>query len=66
MHFQKIVKLKLKEKDIYGNKHFKRGKTSSTLVNIGETEEHGTKIFFKPDPEIFEEIKFDYETCLKD
>ena len=23
---------------------------------------HGTKIYFKPDAEIFEEIDFDYET----
>jgi len=41
---------------------FSKGKTTSTLVNIGTTEEHGTKIFFIPDAEIFEEIDFDYET----
>ena len=29
---------------------------------IGESREHGTKIYFKPDPEIFEEIEFDYDT----
>ena len=41
---------------------FSKGKTTSTLEKIGTTEEHGTKIFFTPDPEIFEEIDFDYET----
>ncbi|MBU3144584.1 DNA topoisomerase (ATP-hydrolyzing) subunit B [Clostridium sp. CF012] len=41
---------------------FSKGKSTSTLVNIGTTEEHGTKIFFMPDAEIFEEIDFDYET----
>ncbi|MBZ9684795.1 DNA topoisomerase (ATP-hydrolyzing) subunit B [Clostridium estertheticum] len=41
---------------------FSKGKTTSTLVNIGKTEEHGTKIFFIPDATIFEEIDFDYET----
>ena len=41
---------------------FSKGKTTSTLVNIGTTQEHGTKIFFIPDAEIFEEIDFDYET----
>ncbi|GCD09447.1 DNA topoisomerase (ATP-hydrolyzing) subunit B [Clostridium tagluense] len=41
---------------------FSKGKTTSTLVNIGTTQEHGTKIFFMPDAEIFEEIDFDYET----
>jgi DNA gyrase subunit B len=41
---------------------FSKGKTTSTLVKTGTTEEHGTKIFFTPDAEIFEEIDFDYET----
>ncbi len=41
---------------------FSKGKATSTLVKIGTTEEHGTKTFFTPDPEIFEEIDFDYET----
>lgn len=41
---------------------FSKGKTTSTLVNIGTTQEHGTKVFFTPDPEIFEEIDFDFET----
>ena len=41
---------------------FSKGKTTSTLEKIGTTEEHGTKIFFIPDAEIFEEIDFDYET----
>ncbi|MBU3181805.1 DNA topoisomerase (ATP-hydrolyzing) subunit B [Clostridium psychrophilum] len=41
---------------------FAKGKTTSTLVNIGTTTEHGTKVFFRPDPEIFEEINFDFET----
>jgi DNA gyrase subunit B len=41
---------------------FSKGKTTSTLKKIGTTEEHGTKIFFSPDAEIFEEVDFDYET----
>ncbi|WP_298841910.1 ATP-binding protein, partial [Clostridium sp.] len=41
---------------------FAKGKTTSTLVDIGTTTEHGTKVFFTPDPEIFEEINFDFET----
>ena len=41
---------------------FSKGKATSTLEKIGTTEEHGTKTFFTPDPEIFEEIDFDYET----
>ncbi|MCJ7688029.1 MAG: DNA topoisomerase (ATP-hydrolyzing) subunit B [Clostridiaceae bacterium] len=41
---------------------FSKGKTTSTLEKMGTTEEHGTKIFFAPDAEIFEEVDFDYET----
>ncbi|MEK6264537.1 MAG: DNA topoisomerase (ATP-hydrolyzing) subunit B [Clostridium sp.] len=41
---------------------FSKGKTTSTLKKIGTTEDHGTKIFFSPDAEIFEEVDFDYET----
>ncbi|MGV8982460.1 DNA topoisomerase (ATP-hydrolyzing) subunit B [Clostridium sp.] len=44
---------------------FSKGKTTSTLEKIGTTEEHGTKIFFMPDAEIFEEIDFDYETVAQ-
>jgi len=41
---------------------FKKGKVASEFGSIGESEGHGTKIYFEPDPEIFEEIDFDYET----
>ncbi|MGK0469262.1 ATP-binding protein, partial [Clostridium sp.] len=41
---------------------FSKGKTTSTLEKVGTTEEHGTKIFFAPDAEIFEEVDFDFET----
>ena len=41
---------------------FSRGKAITTLEKIGTTQEHGTKVFFTPDAEIFEEIDFDYET----
>ncbi|MBU3190045.1 DNA topoisomerase (ATP-hydrolyzing) subunit B [Clostridium bowmanii] len=44
---------------------FSKGKATSTLEKIGTTEEHGTKIFFMPDAEIFEEIDFDYETVAQ-
>jgi len=41
---------------------FKKGKVASEFKAIGESDGHGTKIYFEPDPEIFEEIDFDYET----
>ena len=44
---------------------YSRGKVLTDLECIGETEEHGTKTYFKPDPEIFEEIEFDYDTLAQ-
>jgi len=40
---------------------FSRGDPTQELAVIGETEERGTYIHFKPDSEIFEELEFDYE-----
>ncbi|MEG0774862.1 DNA topoisomerase (ATP-hydrolyzing) subunit B [Clostridium sp.] len=44
---------------------FSKGKTISPFESIGNTDEQGTTIHFKPDPEIFEEIEFDYETLCQ-
>lgn len=41
---------------------FKRGHTSEPLHIIGETTETGTEVFFQPDPEIFEDIVYHFET----
>ena len=41
---------------------FERGKTSLPLKELGKTDLKGTRTEFKPDPEIFEEIVFDYQT----
>jgi len=44
---------------------YSRGKVLTDLEYIGETDEHGTKTYFKPDSEIFEEIDFDYDTLAQ-
>jgi len=41
---------------------FARGATVTPLRVIGESPETGTRIRFKPDPEIFEDCEFRYET----
>ena len=41
---------------------FARGEKSSDLAMIGKTKERGTTVSFKPDPEIFEETTFSFET----
>lgn len=50
--------------DIYYQK-YERGKPLCELKKIGKTDKTGTKITFKPDPEIFEVLEFDYDVLLK-
>nr|WP_330373138.1 MULTISPECIES: DNA topoisomerase (ATP-hydrolyzing) subunit B [unclassified Oribacterium] len=46
------------------NMKFERGKVIQDMTVIGECdpEKHGTEVHFLPDPEIFEETVYDYET----
>ena len=41
---------------------FARGVAQGDLEIIGDTDETGTRVTFKPDGEIFEELVYDYET----
>lgn len=43
---------------------YERGKTMTSLEVVGESDKTGTKTTFKPDPDIFEELVFDFETLL--
>ena len=40
---------------------YSRGKVLTEVANIGISDETGTKTYFKPDTEIFEEVIFDFE-----
>ena len=40
---------------------YRRGKIVEDLKKIGDSDETGTKVYFKPDSEIFEELVFDFE-----
>lgn len=53
----------IREGKVY-KQRFERGLPVTDLVEIGEAEKSGTKTTFKPDPEIFEELVFDYEILL--
>ncbi|MBE6589491.1 MAG: DNA topoisomerase (ATP-hydrolyzing) subunit B [Ruminococcaceae bacterium] len=44
---------------------FERGHVARPFKEEGETEKHGLYVRFLPDPEMFEETVFDYETLLK-
>jgi DNA gyrase subunit B len=48
-----------------GSKHhmaFVRGKTTKKLTSLGKTKSTGTTVRFKPDPEIFTVLEFNYTT----
>ena len=50
-----------KEGKIY-RMDFSRGNITQPMRVVGETERHGTVVTFKPDPEMFDTTRFDYET----
>ncbi|MGD2135357.1 MAG: DNA topoisomerase (ATP-hydrolyzing) subunit B, partial [Gemmatimonadales bacterium] len=41
---------------------FERGKTIQQLEVTGKTKKSGTKVTFRPDPEIFQTLDYDYDT----
>jgi DNA gyrase subunit B len=44
---------------------FERGNIVGEFEKIGEGEGHGTKTYFKPDYQIFEELEYDYDTLAQ-
>ena len=50
-----------KDGKIYQMK-FSRGHITQEMRVIGTTDQHGTKVTFKPDPEMFDTLEYDYET----
>ena len=40
---------------------FSRGEITQPLTVVGESDKHGTKVTFQPDPEMFDTLEFDYE-----
>jgi len=41
---------------------FARGHVTQEMTIVGETDKRGTKVIFKPDPEMFDETVYDYDT----
>jgi len=44
---------------------YERGKPATEFLKVGTTKRRGTKITFKPDPQIFEELVFSYDTLAQ-
>ena len=41
---------------------FSRGQITQEMKVVGKTQEHGTKVTFKPDPQMFDTTEYDFET----
>jgi DNA gyrase subunit B len=44
---------------------YSRGKVLTEVTNVGTSDETGTKTYFKPDAEIFDEVVFDFEVLAQ-
>ena len=58
------------EVEVHKNGHiyqmkFARGLKTQDMTVIGDTDRTGTTVRFKPDPEMFEELHYDYSTLYK-
>jgi DNA gyrase subunit B len=47
------------------NQDYERGKPQGPLAQGASTKETGTTLTFQPDPEIFEEVEFDFQTLAE-
>jgi DNA gyrase subunit B len=47
------------------HQRYERGKTIAGLAKTGRTKGRGTKVTFKPDPEVFPETTFSYDTLAQ-
>ncbi len=57
-----LLDLEIKRDGQVWEQYYKRGVPSEPLAVVGKTKSRGTKITFKPDPEIFEDVEFNYDT----
>jgi DNA gyrase subunit B len=55
------LEMEIKQNGLVYQQRFERGIPVSKLNTVGKTRGRGTKIVFKPDPEIFETTEFNYD-----
>ena len=53
--------LEIKQNGTVYQQHYERGDPTSPLAVVGKTKGRGTKIAFKPDPDIFDILEFSYD-----
>jgi DNA gyrase subunit B len=55
------VKVEVSKEGKVWAQSYKRGKPENEVKAIGKTEDHGTRVTFKPDPDIFDGHQFSYD-----
>jgi DNA gyrase subunit B len=53
--------VEIKQNGMVYQQHYEKGKATGSLAVVGKTRGRGTKITFKPDPEVFEVQEFTYD-----
>ncbi|MBM4136937.1 MAG: DNA topoisomerase (ATP-hydrolyzing) subunit B [Nitrospira sp.] len=53
--------VEIKQNGSVYQQHYERGKSTGPLATVGKTKGRGTKVTFKPDPEVFEVQDFSYD-----
>lgn len=59
------LEVEIKNKGKVFEQSYSRGNPLTELKEVGVTDQHGTKITFKPDPEIFEALEYNFDTLSK-
>lgn len=60
-----VCKVTVKREGHIWRQIFNRGNVTTGVEIIGDTEDQGTEVYFKPDNEIFENIEYDYDTLAQ-
>lgn len=55
------LEVEIKQNGQVFHQRFERGKPAGALIVVGKTKGRGTKVTFKPDPEVFETTEFSYD-----
>jgi DNA gyrase subunit B len=59
------LEAEIKQNGFVFQQRFERGRPVTPLTVVGKTKARGTKITFKPDPEIFETVEFHYDVLAQ-
>ena len=59
------LELEIRQNGLVYQQSYERGRPAGPLTVVGKTKTRGTKITFKPDPEIFETVEFNTDTLAQ-